>query len=537
MFRAELLINETPFPLVYQHIQLKSLAHIRSILFLEPAGEPLPEHIYLCTLDSFPESFVRAADCTYLLCTDPDGEVDPQALLTRFGDSPSNILVYRAGIFQLYNHVSTIFMSYHQWQFDLRSTDDVQILAEYFFIRTRIPIAVLGSFFQQIAFCSNRQDTDPLFPILGTGDPLPHSLVKELLVTERKQRPHMTITFRMDGHTYLAHHIRKNDKTVARILFSLPGEELTDRSEHYIDDFIHVVTPIILTNDAMAQLSKDAFGSLIADLVDLRIKDTEELQRRLELEPGILKGKFFHVIVIRFSRTDRAIPYHYISGQLEQIFPNSSATSYEDTLVVIASKGTYDEEVCYDEGLLTDLLVSFDAYAGIGNCTRFLINMRSLYLQALATARLGRIYCKEKKQRIFRYNDYMVYFITDLCFEAAVKLHQFTYPAHLCHPGVIAILQYDKSNGTSLEKTLRAYLHCNCNATLCAKELFVHRNTINYRIGVIEDLLKGSLSDPMLRTEILLSLRILEHEKQYHGIDELARIEKTAMHSDIRIKK
>ena len=131
----------------------------------------------------------------------------------------------------------------------------------------------------------------------------------------------------------------------------------------------------------------------------------------------------------------------------------------------------------------------------------------------------------------------MVYFITDLCFDAAVKLHQFTNMSHLCHPGVIAILRYDKSNGTALAETLRTYLNCSCNATMCAKALFVHRNTINYRIGVIEELLKGSLADPMLRAEVQLSLWILEHEKQYHGIDELARIEKTALNSDLRIKK
>ncbi|MDR2035922.1 MAG: helix-turn-helix domain-containing protein, partial [Coriobacteriales bacterium] len=49
---------------------------------------------------------------------------------------------------------------------------------------------------------------------------------------------------------------------------------------------------------------------------------------------------------------------------------------------------------------------------------------------------------------------------------------------------------------SSLRDTLEVYLNCQCDITQTAKLLFVHRNTVRYRITKIQNMLPRPLDDP-----------------------------------------
>lgn len=55
------------------------------------------------------------------------------------------------------------------------------------------------------------------------------------------------------------------------------------------------------------------------------------------------------------------------------------------------------------------------------------------------------------------------------------------------------IQKYDNMNDTELIKTLEVYLEESCNVTLTAEALFLHRNTLKYRLRKIEELLECNL--------------------------------------------
>ena len=237
----------------------------------------------------------------------------------------------------------------------------------------------------------------------------------------------------------------------------------------------------------------------------------------------MVKGKFYHTIVIDFpnNASKTPTPYNYITGQLSQIFHKCSVTTYKKHLIVIAPKKLYNEPLQFDRQNLYSLLERFDGYCCIGNCTKFLTSLRPIYLQTSACTKLGVIFREDKDERIFFYNDYCNYFYTYLCIEAAVKLHNYGAIAYLCTPGLIGILRYDRKNGTQLKETLQTYLCSNRNATLCAQKMFLHRNTINYRINTIEELLGTSLEDINLVRQLLFSLSILDYVEKYMGEDPL----------------
>lgn len=73
-----------------------------------------------------------------------------------------------------------------------------------------------------------------------------------------------------------------------------------------------------------------------------------------------------------------------------------------------------------------------------------------------------------------------------------------------------ALLEYDRTNTSALTPVLQSYLAHSGSLQQTADELFVHRNTVSYRLNRIAQILDCDLSD--FRTREQLSLGIKAHE-------------------------
>lgn len=76
------------------------------------------------------------------------------------------------------------------------------------------------------------------------------------------------------------------------------------------------------------------------------------------------------------------------------------------------------------------------------------------------------------------------------------------------HPALNKLSAYDNLNQSDLLHTLKVYLDNNCNAQKCGRLLFLHRNSLVYRIRRIQEITGCNLSDPQecafLRISLLL---------------------------------
>ena len=78
----------------------------------------------------------------------------------------------------------------------------------------------------------------------------------------------------------------------------------------------------------------------------------------------------------------------------------------------------------------------------------------------------------------------------------------------LCHPALPQLQNYDRENHTELCRTLQVYLESERSYVETAKRLFIHRNSLLYRVQRIEELTGLDLSDPSIRLHLLLSYAI-----------------------------
>ena len=77
----------------------------------------------------------------------------------------------------------------------------------------------------------------------------------------------------------------------------------------------------------------------------------------------------------------------------------------------------------------------------------------------------------------------------------------------LCHERLLFLQEHDDSSGSDYMRTLRCYLDNHCNVVQTARELFIHRSTLLYRLEKIKEILESDLSSP---DEILLCITKIE---------------------------
>lgn len=76
----------------------------------------------------------------------------------------------------------------------------------------------------------------------------------------------------------------------------------------------------------------------------------------------------------------------------------------------------------------------------------------------------------------------------------------------MLHPGLDLLAEYDRENQADFLHTLQIYLDNDCNAQKCGRLLFLHRNSLVYRIRRIQEIGGCDLSDPQERAYLRLSL-------------------------------
>jgi len=75
------------------------------------------------------------------------------------------------------------------------------------------------------------------------------------------------------------------------------------------------------------------------------------------------------------------------------------------------------------------------------------------------------------------------------------------------------LLAYDAEHGTELVRTLEVFLRCSGSWTKAAEAMFVHVNSLRYRIRRIEELTGRDLGSLEDQAALLLALRLRSTEQ------------------------
>ncbi|WP_368292640.1 PucR family transcriptional regulator [Dehalobacter sp. TBBPA1] len=197
--------------------------------------------------------------------------------------------------------------------------------------------------------------------------------------------------------------------------------------------------------------------------------------------------KLFYVSGQDLSKSHQEL--YFIMFRLKVIFKNCILFRYENGIVVIVktkeNKLVYEGEGEADFKEFEKLLSEMNVNAGISMEFYDFMSIKYAYKQSKAALKEGAPF--SHKRYCFFEECYSKHIISSLNESTGLK--------SLCNQQILKISAYDKKNGDMLLTTLRSYLLSGCNISQTAKNLYIHRNTLMYRINRIEDILETDLRE------------------------------------------
>lgn len=157
-------------------------------------------------------------------------------------------------------------------------------------------------------------------------------------------------------------------------------------------------------------------------------------------------------------------------------------------------------------------------YVGVGDSKEYLTEIRDSRNEAATAIWLAMASGKNRKtnDRILFFSELGVY--TLISHVSDQKILDNYVESHLGK-----LMQADKLHKGNLCETLEHYLSCNCNAKKTAEEMFVHRNTLNYRLKKISEIQECDFEELEECLELKLAFEILKYcapstKKMFHDI-------------------
>lgn len=196
---------------------------------------------------------------------------------------------------------------------------------------------------------------------------------------------------------------------------------------------------------------------------------------------------------------------HYVSSYLQQILQGYVTSPpplcYKGGIVLVLPVNSAQQ-------IKSDLLEKLSC---LSNKEHLLIGISNGFTQASQLA----VYYTQAEEalrfssqmnidgNLFYYHDYAFYGLLSALPGGIIPM---TYD----HPALSVLRRYDLENKTELYQTLKIFTETGLNQRRTAEKLFLHRNTLNYRMHRIQELTGIDLKDPDLLFQLMYSFKLDE---------------------------
>lgn len=166
--------------------------------------------------------------------------------------------------------------------------------------------------------------------------------------------------------------------------------------------------------------------------------------------------------------------------RIKKLWPDEIYLTYENSIIVITKDSANEKSEAY-KNRLADLLKKLGLCCGYSQTFDSFSDLKYYYIQSKAALYEGAK--SNPEANIWSFSDYYFTHIINLV-DSSTSLKA------MCHPQVLRLNEHDKKHDTDFVKCLRTYLFNGCNLALTGKNLFMHRNTLAYRLEKIAEIME-----------------------------------------------
>lgn len=241
--------------------------------------------------------------------------------------------------------------------------------------------------------------------------------------------------------------------------------------------------------------------ALFAGTIDGSVEDAEALERYATAAKWRF-GPHFQVAVFGVpGETSNERFLQRLAQQFSEISTATIATAARGSVAVLFSSDRSEVIGVAAKRQIEGFARSNNLRAGISRSYENFLETAHMYEQAIVAVEQGM--ARTPDAFLFRFSDFTFSYLRDIL-SARESLLTF------CHPGVIALREYDAVHSSQLVETVRCYLESDKSPSKAAGALSIHRSTLDYRIKHAEEVMGVDLVRADDHFDVWLSLRLLD---------------------------
>lgn len=205
----------------------------------------------------------------------------------------------------------------------------------------------------------------------------------------------------------------------------------------------------------------------------------------------------------------------YLVKPISRCFPKANLAVTATELVILLSSDTAYCPLPINSEAFEQVLEEHNAIAVLSNPFTSIMSMRVSCRMCERIFPIAMTVKQPDEKRCMSFGRYTQYNVIDICARSIASLYGGSDIVILTHPGVVNLTRYDRANGTNLRDIMFYYLMNDRNIARTSAAMFVHRNTLIYKIKKIEELIGESMDDPYLRHALIFSCLLLRYRELY----------------------
>ena len=292
------------------------------------------------------------------------------------------------------------------------------------------------------------------------------------------------------------------------------NHEFTIEDRHLIQLVANLLALELLRHPQSERFVKEERAvSLFRSILDNTAGNAEQIMTR-QRKDGVALNQFLYVmgIIPRTTEFSAHISFYDLTQQIPQILPGAICFTYQDSVLTILNEK--NEITDFDAFLerLMPILTQYKLIAGISSPFSAIHQLRDYAFQARKAMDLGPL--MDAEENVFLFSDYILTYIAELCLKN-------TNIEMLCPPELTRLIMYSQDNGEELLETLKVYLRCGRSKTETSKKMYVHMNTVKYRITQIQKITGCDFSDDRTALKFILALELFDYKGRLKSAKEI----------------
>lgn len=511
-FTLGVILSKLPFDFEHSRDLLEDPS-FDIIELLSASGANLrPDCLFVCSLSEALEMADKHKDIFFLCLR--DRMVDASETKEKM----HNIIVIKKNmeLRELFNHVQGILLQINNWVIALQESvlnnkglQDILDLSEFLLDN---PINVMDSTFKLMAYSKNIPTDDPVtLALLENGYHSPE-IVKRFQETRRiEQFENANDVIVSEDHLFSDYTTIKKvyqyGKTYSVLAVMICSTHSPTNGDLYLFRTMLKYLQYYVDRASSGEMTSSQAEYLLCDILNRKLLNETEAKNRAAYANLPYEG-VYDLYKLVWSDEGNT-PARRIVRELNERLPYATVVIYEKSLLILNMYGQKSGKKQEDAVCLCESVCDQVAHCGISNRFGTLWELPLAHEQCEASIATSKMVMFEKAQgrkEHKRFEGYLLYHMLLQSVVSAPKLYMRSFMVETAK----TLREYDESHHTELALILKTYLEYDRRASEACKHLHMHRNTVVYHIGKLEEMLGISLDDPDTRLKLNLLFKMLE---------------------------